>query len=215
MSKLRVHSFTISLDGYGAGPDQSLENPLGVGGEGAARMGVRHPHFPSRCSDRRAARPASTTSSQRAASTTSAPGSWAATCSGPIRGRLAGRCLEGMVGRRSAVSLPGVRAHPSSARPDRHGGRHHLPLRHRRHPRGAEARDRSRQPARTSASAAASPPSGNTCRQGSSTRCILPSRRSCSAPASTFSPGSICQSSDYRRSEHVTTPNATHVVLTR
>ena len=32
MSKLRVHAFALSLDGYGAGPDQSLENPLGVGG---------------------------------------------------------------------------------------------------------------------------------------------------------------------------------------
>src|SRR5947207_9718990 len=32
MSKLRVHSFSISIDGYGAGPDQDLENPLGVGG---------------------------------------------------------------------------------------------------------------------------------------------------------------------------------------
>src|SRR5262245_51262617 len=32
MSKLRVESFTVSLDGYGAGPNQSLENPLGVGG---------------------------------------------------------------------------------------------------------------------------------------------------------------------------------------
>jgi dihydrofolate reductase len=32
MSKLRVESFTISLDGYGAGPDQDLNNPLGVGG---------------------------------------------------------------------------------------------------------------------------------------------------------------------------------------
>lgn len=32
MSKLRVESFGISLDGYGAGPDQSLENPLGVRG---------------------------------------------------------------------------------------------------------------------------------------------------------------------------------------
>ena len=30
--KLRVHNFSISLDGYGAGPDQSRENPLGVGG---------------------------------------------------------------------------------------------------------------------------------------------------------------------------------------
>jgi dihydrofolate reductase len=32
MSKLRVESFTISLDGFGAGPDQSINNPLGVGG---------------------------------------------------------------------------------------------------------------------------------------------------------------------------------------
>lgn len=33
MPKLRVHGFSISLDGYGAGPDQSRETPLGVGGE--------------------------------------------------------------------------------------------------------------------------------------------------------------------------------------
>jgi len=32
MSRLRVHSFTISLDGYGAGPNQDLSNPLGIGG---------------------------------------------------------------------------------------------------------------------------------------------------------------------------------------
>ena len=31
---LRVESFSISLDGFGAGPDQSLQNPLGIGGEG-------------------------------------------------------------------------------------------------------------------------------------------------------------------------------------
>jgi dihydrofolate reductase len=30
--KLRVHNFSISIDGYGAGPDQDLDNPLGVGG---------------------------------------------------------------------------------------------------------------------------------------------------------------------------------------
>lgn len=33
MQKLRVESFSISIDGYGAGSGQSLENPLGVGGE--------------------------------------------------------------------------------------------------------------------------------------------------------------------------------------
>ncbi len=32
MSRLRVQSFGLSLDGYGAGPDQSLEHPLGVRG---------------------------------------------------------------------------------------------------------------------------------------------------------------------------------------
>lgn len=30
---IRVESFTISIDGYGAGPHQDLEHPLGVGGE--------------------------------------------------------------------------------------------------------------------------------------------------------------------------------------
>ena len=32
MSKLRVLAFSVSLDGYSAGPDQSLDNPLGVRG---------------------------------------------------------------------------------------------------------------------------------------------------------------------------------------
>ena len=32
MSRLRVESFTISLDGFGAGPAQSVDHPLGVGG---------------------------------------------------------------------------------------------------------------------------------------------------------------------------------------
>ena len=32
MTKLRVQSFSLSLDGYGAGPYQDLANPLGVGG---------------------------------------------------------------------------------------------------------------------------------------------------------------------------------------
>lgn len=33
MSRVRVESFTISLDGYGAGPNQDINNGLGVGGE--------------------------------------------------------------------------------------------------------------------------------------------------------------------------------------
>jgi dihydrofolate reductase len=32
MTRVRVESFTISLDGYGAGPNQDVSNPLGIGG---------------------------------------------------------------------------------------------------------------------------------------------------------------------------------------
>ncbi len=32
MSRLRVASFAVSIDGYGAGPNQDLQNPLGIGG---------------------------------------------------------------------------------------------------------------------------------------------------------------------------------------
>ena len=32
MTKLRVHAFSMSVDGFGAGPNQSLADPLGVGG---------------------------------------------------------------------------------------------------------------------------------------------------------------------------------------
>lgn len=43
VSKLRVNSFSISLDGYGAGPHQDLANPLGVGG-----MALHEWFFPTR-----------------------------------------------------------------------------------------------------------------------------------------------------------------------
>jgi dihydrofolate reductase len=32
MPKVRVHNLAVSLDGYAAGPDQDVDNPLGVGG---------------------------------------------------------------------------------------------------------------------------------------------------------------------------------------
>jgi dihydrofolate reductase len=43
MPKLRVNSFSVSLDGFGAGPEQSLDNPLGVGG-----MALHAWFFPTR-----------------------------------------------------------------------------------------------------------------------------------------------------------------------
>jgi dihydrofolate reductase len=32
LARLRVHTFSVSIDGFGAGPRQDLEHPLGVGG---------------------------------------------------------------------------------------------------------------------------------------------------------------------------------------
>ena len=32
MPKVRVHSFSVSIDGYGCGPSQDRDHPLGVGG---------------------------------------------------------------------------------------------------------------------------------------------------------------------------------------
>ncbi|HEX5048579.1 MAG TPA: dihydrofolate reductase, partial [Gammaproteobacteria bacterium] len=32
MPKLRVNAFSVSIDGYGAGPGQSIDDPLGAGG---------------------------------------------------------------------------------------------------------------------------------------------------------------------------------------
>jgi dihydrofolate reductase len=43
MPKVRVNAFSVSIDGYAAGPNQSLENPLGVGG-----MALHNWVFPTR-----------------------------------------------------------------------------------------------------------------------------------------------------------------------
>lgn len=45
MSKLRVESFTISIDGFGAGPNQDLQNPLGVGGTSLHGWAMSTPTF--------------------------------------------------------------------------------------------------------------------------------------------------------------------------
>ncbi|HUQ19864.1 MAG TPA: dihydrofolate reductase family protein [Gemmatimonadaceae bacterium] len=47
MTRVRVHNFTISLDGYGAGPLQTRETPLGVGGEALHDWFIRTRTFQS------------------------------------------------------------------------------------------------------------------------------------------------------------------------
>jgi len=43
MGKLRVNAYSVSLDGFAAGPDQDLQNPMGVGA-----MGLHQWVFPTR-----------------------------------------------------------------------------------------------------------------------------------------------------------------------
>ena len=45
MPKLRVHNFSVSSDGYAAGPDQDIDNPLGVGGMGLHEWAFGTPTF--------------------------------------------------------------------------------------------------------------------------------------------------------------------------
>ena len=45
MSRVTVRAYTISLDGYGAGPRQTREEPLGVGGESLHDWLVNTPTF--------------------------------------------------------------------------------------------------------------------------------------------------------------------------
>jgi hypothetical protein len=39
MGKVRVRGFTVSIDGFGAGPDQGLEHPLGKRVEAKPKLG--------------------------------------------------------------------------------------------------------------------------------------------------------------------------------
>ena len=43
MGKVRVAGFGVSIDGFGAGPDQSLEHPLGKRGPELCSIGFSRP----------------------------------------------------------------------------------------------------------------------------------------------------------------------------
>ena len=163
MTKLRVHAFAISLDGYGAGPDQSRDNPLGVGGPRCTEWFFTDPHVSAddrqgwrRDRRRRRFRARGVRQHRRLDPRPQhvRPGARA----------VAGRELEGLVGRHAAVSLrpsscsPTMRARRSrwtAARPSTSS-----PTASRRRWPSARTRPPT---ARTSASAAASRRSGSTC----------------------------------------------------
>ena len=181
MSRLRVRCFSVSADGYGAGPDQSLENPLGVGG-----MALHEWTFATRTFRKMFGQEGGTTDLDDTFAVRGFEnvGAWilGRNMFGPAA--ATGRTMAGRAG--GATTRP-ITARSSCSRTTRDlRSRWKAARRSTSSPTASTRRwnARPRQPmARTSASAAASPPSGNTCRQDLSTRCILRFRRSCSAPA--------------------------------
>ena len=104
MPKLRVHNFAISLDGYGAGPNQDRNSPLGVGGEALHNWFVTTRTFQQMYG--------------KEGGTTGIDDDFAARTFTNIGACILGRNmfgpvrqLEGVVGQQPALSRPCLRAH--------------------------------------------------------------------------------------------------------
>ena len=141
MSLVRVHNFSISLDGFGTGEPSEPRRTVRPRRRTAARMDVRHPVVARarrarwRRRRRRRLRPAARSGDRRRDH-------------GRREVRLPrmarGPGVEGLVGSQPAVPHTGLRPHPSPAPVDRDGGRHDVPLPRRLARRGARDGPRGR-----------------------------------------------------------------------
>ena len=143
MSKLRVACYGMSLDGFGAGPDQSLENPMGVGG-----MALHSWVFPTRFFSRMRGADGGTTGvdDDFAMRGFANVGAWilGRNMFGPVRGPWPDDSWKGWWGDEPPYHCAGLRADPPPAAAARDGRRHDVPFRHRRHRGGARAGRRRR-----------------------------------------------------------------------
>ena len=96
MSKLRVNAFSVSADGFGAGPDQGRDQPLGRGGEQLHQWFLPTRMFQREVLRRDGGSTGIDNDFAVARSRISAPGSWAATCSDRCAGH--GRTMSGRAG---------------------------------------------------------------------------------------------------------------------
>ena len=130
MSKVRVAAFSISLDGFGAGPRQDLDNPLGVRGLELHRWFLDTEGFKKMHGQSGGTKGID---NDFALQSFENVGAWilGRNMFGPVRGPWTRRFLERVVGRQSAVPHACLRAHASRAAQPHDGRRHHVPLRHR------------------------------------------------------------------------------------
>jgi dihydrofolate reductase len=170
MSRLLVKTFSISIDGYGAGLRQDLQNPLGVGGPELFDW-----FFHTRTWRQMHGLDAGETGidDNVAAEGFVGVGSWilGRNMFGPVRGAWPDESWKGWWGDEPPYHTPVfVLTHHASPAA-------FMPPWNRR---------RMRQAASTSGSVAASPRFGSICRLDSSTNCVSRSRRSCSVVANIF-----------------------------
>ena len=136
MPKLRVHAMAMSLDGYVAGPDQNLEHPLGVGGPRLHEW-----VFETRTGREMMGEPGGSTGVDDAAVAAGFAGIGATVMGrnmfGPVRGSWGsgpwGDDWHGWWGDDPPYHHPVFVLTHHRAPADRDAGRHHVPLRHRRH----------------------------------------------------------------------------------
>lgn len=138
MSKLRVHAFALSLDGFGAGPRQDADNPLGVGGIALHEWVLPTRTFRQMHGDQGGS---TGVDDEFAARGFEGIGAWimGGNMFGPIRGPWPDEAWQGWWGDNppyhTAVFVL-TRLRSSAAQ---NAGRHRVPLRHRRDPSGPRA----------------------------------------------------------------------------
>ena len=189
---------SISLDGFVAGPNQSLDNPIGEGGMRLHEWAFATDTWNEQHGLEGGERTADSRSPRRSMQGIGAY-IMGRNMFGAGRGDV-GRVLDRLVGRGPAVPHAGLRAHPPRARAARDGGRHDVPLRHRRDRVGARAGARGgRRPRRLDRGRREH---GAPVPRGRAARRAVPAhrRRSCSAPASGCSTASATRRSSRSRS---------------
>jgi dihydrofolate reductase len=108
MSRLTVRAYTISLDGYGAGPRQSREEPLGVGGESLHDWLVSTPTFKGTHAGAAAPDAESDLDEEFAAKAMAGVGAWimGRNMFGPIRGPWPDDAWRGWWGKNPPYHVP-------------------------------------------------------------------------------------------------------------
>ena len=134
MSRVRVHNFAVSLDGFSTGEGQSLDVPFGHVGQQLMQW-----FFPTQAFRAMQGEGGGSTGVDNALASAWGPGIGAEIMGrnkfGPQRGPWEDHEWNGWWGPRPRLPHPGVRADPPPAALRRDEGRHHLPL-HRRHAAG-------------------------------------------------------------------------------